>query len=64
MTEQIEIEIPCPQCGGTGIIGEVSREMAIDGGDRSLEGQIIECDVCRGGGFVSGTIDKPITLDE
>jgi hypothetical protein len=58
-------------CGGTGIIyftsheqiGEVSREMAIDGGDRALEGQPIyghvereaPCQNC------NGTGEEPLT---
>ncbi len=46
------IEVPCSYCGGSGIAGEVTHDMAVDGGDRDLEGQPIQCHVCNGGGVV------------
>jgi hypothetical protein len=53
----------CPDCVGTGHVplGEnfVSREMAIDAGDRTLEGQSLGieyglCQKCGGDGWIVG----------
>ena len=61
MTPEEEVEKePCPQCQGEGkvVIGEhrVTREMAIDAGDRSMEGafhsyKYAPCEACDGEGF-------------
>jgi len=54
-------KIPCPQCQGEGKIPmgdyHVTREMAIDAGDPSLEGTLYgheyeRCRSCDGDGFV------------
>jgi hypothetical protein len=37
----------CQNCGGTGIEGYATREMALDAGDPSLEGQPVACRFCR-----------------
>lgn len=51
----------CAACGGSGqmVVGEyrVTRDMAIDAGDRSMEGAFYdyaygECDACEGTGYV------------
>lgn len=36
-------DMACPGCGGTGIGGYVSWEMASDAGEPSMEGQPIPC---------------------
>jgi len=41
-------EVRCRNCGGSGVGGYATREMAMDGGDASLEGQPIPCG-CHGG---------------
>ena len=57
MTEKI-----CEYCGGSGVVQHeymhyVTREMAIDAGDRSMEGMempetvIEQCQECQGTGF-------------
>jgi hypothetical protein len=43
---------PCMDCGGSGVGGYVSREMALDGCDPQLEGQPITCGSCDGDGVV------------
>lgn len=47
-----EIPIPCPGCGGGGILGYVSRDMALDACEPSMEGMPIPCGRCNGGGCV------------
>lgn len=44
------VEVMCDACGGTGVEGYASREMAMDGGDPSLEGMAIPCGNCNGDG--------------
>ena len=46
------IQVPCTYCGGLGYCGEVTHDMAIDGGDKDLEGMPIKCHVCNGGGVI------------
>lgn len=36
----------CQNCGGTGIAGYATREMALDAGDVQLEGQPVTCPFC------------------
>ena len=57
----------CPECGGTGsvIVGTdyVTLDMAIDAGDRELEGTFFgyrygACPLCQGGGLVEKVEDK------
>lgn len=40
---------PCPTCGGAGQM-QVTRDMAIDAGDRSMEGYLTACPTCEGSG--------------
>lgn len=44
--------IACRRCGGDGIEGVVSREMAIDAGDSRLEGERVPCSSCGGRGVI------------
>lgn len=49
--------VPCPACGGSGRIEyRISREMALDAGDPSLEGQPLSnrCTMCGGDGQLIG----------
>ena len=64
-------QLPCSTCGGSGevIIGEnqVTREMAIDAGDRSLEGSFHsstygKCPDCAGGFIELWPIQKDYLL--
>ena len=47
-------QVPCNACGGTGVEGYVTHEMAIDAGDRVLEGQPLPCSRCGGDGWLLG----------
>jgi len=58
----------CPGCEGTGrmALGEhyVTREMAIDGGDITLEGMSMgieygPCSECSGDGWIIEELEKP-----
>lgn len=49
--EQGQNAMPCPSCGGEGGM-YITREMAIDGGDRSMEGQFWGCSRCNGNGWI------------
>ena len=42
---------PCVACGGSGIGGEVSRDMAIDACMPGVEGQEVPCSFCNGDGW-------------
>lgn len=46
------IETACRSCGGTGVSGVVSYEMAADAGDPRLEGTQVFCFYCGGSGTV------------
>lgn len=46
------IQVPCSKCGGGGCLGLVSREMALDACEPSMEGQDISCDTCGGMGYI------------
>ena len=62
--------LDCPECGGQGYVGreeqtnEVTSEMAMDAGDRSMAGQPIfenvryECQRCGGGGRLERTLEQ------
>lgn len=39
-------EDKCQNCGGTGIAGYATRDMALDAGDAQLEGQPVACSFC------------------
>ena len=41
-----KVRADCEACGGTGVAGVVSHEMALDAGERQLEGEPIECEYC------------------
>jgi hypothetical protein len=43
--------VPCPKCGGRGG-DEVTREMAMDGGDRSMQGMFLPCRAGCDRGFI------------
>jgi hypothetical protein len=45
-------QVPCLACGGDGILGQVSREMALDAGEPAMEGQTILCDRCGSHGWI------------
>lgn len=45
-------EVECPGCGGQGGF-YVTHDMAIDGGDRSMEGQFWGCSRCNGAGYIA-----------
>lgn len=51
------VQIPCPNCGGGGVLGIVTRDMAMDAGDLRLEGEYVLCDTCAGSGNVTVTVD-------
>lgn len=48
--EQVQVRRPCDACGGGGVLGVVSRDMARDAGEPALEGQEVPCDRCGGYG--------------
>jgi len=54
-------KIICSSCNGIGIVGEVTREMAIDAGDIRYEGNIISCHECDGEGWI---IEEASTIQE
>ena len=59
--ERVEIvEVVCPDCYGGRLAGIVSRDMATDAGEPSMEGQEILCATCNGDGFVWDTVPAPI----
>jgi hypothetical protein len=49
--ESVGRERPCPTCCGEGSF-IVSHEMAMDAGDRTMEGVAWGCSTCNGSGFV------------
>jgi DnaJ-class molecular chaperone len=49
-------QVPCPSCGGQGR-KFVTREMAIDAGDRQLEGTEWGCSNCNGDGWILEEIE-------
>lgn len=59
--EKIEVWslLPCADCGGSGeaVLGYVTRDMATDAGEPSMEGMPVpgQCPTCRGSGDVIGT---------
>lgn len=69
-------KIPCPDCGGLGeieydgIVGYVTIDMAIDAGDRSMEGEPIigklkdECHTCNGFGYFNASVEEDEANDE
>lgn len=50
--EQVQVQRSCDNCGGGGIVGIISREMAMDAGEPAMEGQEVPCDTCGGHGWV------------
>lgn len=64
--------VPCPDCQGEGkvVVGEyrVTHDMAIDAGDRSLEGafhsyEYAPCDKCEGAGLTPPDPEKVALCD-
>lgn len=55
----VQVQVPCPAGCHSGVAGEVSRYMAMDAGDMSLEGQPIPCHRCGGDGWVIGLVPAP-----
>lgn len=51
------IQVPCSTCNGGGILGVITREMATDAEAPDLEGQVIECHVCGGRGWLPKEVD-------
>lgn len=47
-------QIICPNCGGLGYLEIVSREMALDAEAPEMQGMEIECDRCKGKGWIYG----------
>lgn len=44
---------PCHRCGGRGVVGEVTKEMATDAGySEEVVGQPISCNYCGGQGWL------------
>ena len=65
MSELEEVsEVVCPDCYGGRLAGVVSREMAMDAGEPSMEGQEIPCATCNGDGFVWDTVPAPMTQED
>lgn len=60
MSELEEVsEVVCPDCEGGRLAGVVSREMAMDAGEPSMEGQEVLCATCNGDGFVWDVVEAP-----
>ncbi len=52
-------QVPCPAGCYAGVAGIVTRDMAHDAGDLSLEGQEMSCGTCGGDGFVREEAEEP-----
>lgn len=50
--EQVQVQRQCDVCGGAGIVGIVSKDMARDAGDMAMEGYEVPCNQCGGQGWV------------
>lgn len=46
------VKVQCRDCNGTGIVGEVTPDMAEDAGDGHRAGELILCWTCIGTGWV------------
>ena len=53
-----EVQAECSDCGGGGVAGVVTRSMAMDAGDLSLEGYKVPCSTCGGDGWVIDVVEE------
>ena len=52
MSELKETVVECPACNGSGIEGYVTRDMATDACEPTMEGMPMKCPKCKGDGYI------------